>query len=244
MRDERRDTEFGELLRVALSGERAAAGERAGHEGEAAALAAFRAARDAGLHASPPTRDLDDWTPVTERRRPRRPLKTLVAALVASATLGGVAVATGELPEHFLGTPTPSPELRPTRSATDPAPSPAHSGLVAGTTSAATRTATPGTTAPQRPEKDPVELPGKSREALCHAFEKDEGRGKASTSAAWQRLVTAAGGEEFVPGYCGYDPRAARTSSAEPRPNGNNGGWGDFSDSPGRGAERSRADRP
>ncbi|WP_051844390.1 hypothetical protein [Streptomyces globisporus] len=252
MRDEPRDGDPAELLRAALRGERGDG--NAGVAGEEGALAAFREARDAGLHTSLPTRDRDDWTPAAERRRPRRPLKAAVAALVASVTLGGVAVAAGDLPERFLGTTAPSSEPHLTRST----PGAVKPGATAGTSSGAARTsAPPGTTAPLRPEKDPTELPGRSRDALCRAVEKegkakgrdknqakdeDGARGKASTSAAWQRLVAAAGGEELVPEYCRHDPRLARTPSAAPRPN-NGVGRGDSPDNPGKGADRPRADR-
>ncbi|MEU2234113.1 hypothetical protein [Streptomyces vietnamensis] len=244
MPDELRDGELGELLRAALSGEREA-GSDAVARGEGDALAAFRAARDAGLHAVTPARDLDDWTPVVERRRPRRPLKALVAALVASVTLGGVAVATGDLPEHLLGTPSPTPEPRSTRSVPDPAPAPTGTDATAGGKAGASRFVPPGTTAPLRPEKDPPEFPGKSRDALCRVFEKGDGESgrKAPKSAAWRRLVAAAGGEEHVPEYCRNAPRPARTPSAGPHPN-EGGGRGAPGDRPGRGPERPRTDRP
>ncbi|MGW1122304.1 hypothetical protein ACWD5B_35200, partial [Streptomyces tanashiensis] len=178
MPDELRDSEPGELLRAALSGG-PGAGDDAVTQGEKGALAAFRAARDAGLHASLPTRDLDDWTPADERRRPRRSLKAVVAALVASVTLGGVAVATGGLPENFLGTPAPPPGERPTRSVPAPASEPTRTGETGGGTGDASRSAPPGTTAPLPPEKDLLESPappGRSREALCRAFVNGEGK--------------------------------------------------------------------
>ncbi|MBB4985163.1 hypothetical protein [Streptomyces nymphaeiformis] len=253
MPDEMRDGELGELMRAALREESVAGGEKG-------ALAAFREARDAGLHTSRPTRDRDDWTPAEERRRPRRSLKTAVAALVASVTLGGVAVATGDLPEPFLGTTAPTSEPSPaTHSApgTDPAPASASASAERGATAGATRTPPPGTTAPLRPEKDPPELPGRSREALCDAFEKTEGEakgngngnGKAKTKAgappstARQRLVAAAGGEEFVAEYCGHELRPARDPSAAPRPNDGTGRAGSWA-GPGRGDAHARADRP
>ncbi|MFF0560529.1 hypothetical protein [Streptomyces sp. NPDC004266] len=256
MRDEPRDGDPAELLRAALSGDRGDGS--VGVAGEEAALAAFREARDAGLHGSLPTRDRDDWTPAAERRRTWRSPKAAVAALVASVTLGGVAVAAGDLPERFLGTTAPTSGPRPTRST----PGPAEPGATAGTGGGAVRTpAPPGTTAPLRPEKDPPELPGRSRDALCRAVEKEKGRtkdkgkdksrgeggdkvtGRASTSAAWQRLVAAAGGEELVPEYCRHDPRPARTPPPAPRSN-NGTGRGDSSDNPGKGVGRSRADKP
>ncbi|WP_369147007.1 hypothetical protein [Streptomyces sp. R44] len=243
MPDELRDSEAGELLRAALSAGPGAGGDVVG-QGEADALAAFRAARDSGLHATLHVREMDDWTAVVGERRPsRRPLKALVAALVASVTLGGVAFAVGGLPEDLLGTPAQAPEPRPTRSLPRPAPVPTEAGEEGRTN----RPAPPGTTAPLRPEKDPPELPGHSRDALCHAFEKEGGpqgaHGKASKSAAWQRLVAAAGGEERVPAYCRYEPSPARTRSPAARPN-EDAGRGAPSAAPGRGPERERPDRP
>ncbi|MGW8766223.1 hypothetical protein ACWGN5_27425 [Streptomyces sp. NPDC055815] len=241
MPDELRDSEAGKLLRAALSAEPGGEGDVVA-PGEAAALAAFRAARDSGLHATSPVRETDDWTSVADERRPsRRSLKALVAALVASVTLGGVAFAVGGLPESFLGTPAPAPEPRPTRSLPRPAPAPTEAGEEGRTN----RSAPPGTTAPLRPEKDPPELPGHSRDALCQAFEKERGaHGKASKSAAWQRLVVAAGGEEHVPEYCRYEPSPARTPSAAARPREDAGRGTPPSDVSGRGPERTRPDRP
>ncbi|MFD8206240.1 hypothetical protein ACFV2S_07565 [Streptomyces sp. NPDC059695] len=242
MPDELSGSEPGELLRAALRAERGAGGDAA-TPGEAAALAAFRAARDEGLHTSLPTRDVDDWTPAPAPRRPRRSLKAGLAVLVASLTLGGVAVATGDLPDPFLGTPVPPPGPSPTRTAPAPAPTPPYeTGATAGAGvgASASRSAAPGTTAPLRPEKDPVDLPGRSREALCRAFEEKKG-GQASKSAARQRLVAAAGGEELVPRYCRTDP--VPDPSAQPRTD-RDGGYGDPSARPGRGPERSRGGRP
>ncbi|MER7947969.1 hypothetical protein ABTY59_11365 [Streptomyces sp. NPDC096079] len=244
MPDEPRDSDLGELLRGALSAERdsgsASGGGDVADPGEATALAAFRAARDAGLHGALPTRDLDDWTPGPVRRRSRLPLKAVLASLVASVTLGGVALAVGGLPEVFTGTPDPG-EPRPGRSTTAPAPVPSTAGATVGEDAKATasRTPAPGTTAPSRPEKDPADLGGRSREALCRAFAKKDGR--ASKSVAWQRLVAAAGGEDLVPAYCRTDADAAGEPSVEPRP-GKAGGRADPSARPGRGPERSRAD--
>ena len=115
MPDDRLNRALEESLRAALSGSR---------EGEEGALVAFRAARDAGLHTSRPTRERDDWTPADRRRLPRRSLKAAVAALVASVTLGGVAVATGGLPEHFLEPSSPAPESVPSSSAPGTVPVP------------------------------------------------------------------------------------------------------------------------
>lgn len=128
MPDDRRDRALEESLRAALerASEESAAGEpgkSAGREAEERALVAFRAARDAGLHSSLPTRRRDDWTPPAERRHPGRSLRTAVAALLASVTLGGVAVATGALPGRLLETPAPAPE--PTSDSVAPRATPA-----------------------------------------------------------------------------------------------------------------------
>ncbi|MFI2737646.1 hypothetical protein [Streptomyces sp. NPDC018711] len=249
--DELRDGEAGRALRAALSGERGVGDDGVtggGTEGERGALAAFRAARDEGLHASLPTRDRDDWTPAVERRRPRRSLKAAVAALAASVTLGGVAVATGGLPGHVLDTPAPGP--RPTPSASGRAHEPTGAGAAAGGEDGASRSAPPDATVPRRPDEDLRELPGNSRDALCHAFGEKSGEksgekeeGKASKSVAWQRLVAAAGGEELVPEYCGYASAPASTPSAGSHP-GEDAGRNASSGRSGRGPGRSHVDRP
>lgn len=103
-------------------------------EAESRALAAFRTARDAGEHTSRTTRPRDDWSPSARRRRSPRSLKTALAALVASVTLGGVAIAAGNLPDSFLDAPAPPPtEPLPSSTAPDvptavPPESPSTSG--------------------------------------------------------------------------------------------------------------------
>ncbi|MFE6458990.1 hypothetical protein [Streptomyces cinereoruber] len=92
-------------------------------EVEPAALAAFRAAR----HADPPTRRRDDWTPVADRRRGGRPLRTVLAGLFASATLGGVALAAGDLPDLLGDRPPPAPARPAGPIATAPGASVPHS---------------------------------------------------------------------------------------------------------------------
>ncbi|MEU9700569.1 hypothetical protein [Streptomyces sp. NPDC047981] len=81
-------------------------------EVEPAALAAFRAAR----HIDRPTRRGDDWTSAAGRsRRTRRSLRTVLAGLIASAALGGVALAAGDLPA-IRGDRPESPVPEPTTS--------------------------------------------------------------------------------------------------------------------------------
>ncbi|WP_051787004.1 MULTISPECIES: hypothetical protein [Streptomyces] len=201
---------------------------------EADALAAFRAARDAGLHASRETRRRDDWTPATDRRRPRRPLKTAVAALFASATLGGVAVAGGGLGD-LPGTHTPSPEPRPAGVLPAPTRVPGKAG--------STSPGPPETSTPIYPEGHHAPPPDAHREALCHAFEKGgkQGRGQGTGKgkggdavpppAAWRRLVDAAGGEDRVPAFCGRDQRPGQAPPAGARPKDGTGRDASSSDS-------------
>ncbi|MFJ9823543.1 hypothetical protein ACIRSU_04100 [Streptomyces sp. NPDC101160] len=100
-----------DALRTALT----AGGARP--EIDPAALAAFRAARDAGMSAGAPLRRRDDWTPATDRRPGRRSLRTLLAGLLASLALGGVALASGDLPGRLGEGPAPTPDAEPGSSA-------------------------------------------------------------------------------------------------------------------------------
>ncbi|MEV8532664.1 hypothetical protein [Streptomyces sp. NPDC051211] len=172
----------------------------AAHDGAARAVAAFRVARDEGLHASARTRRRDDWRPAAERRLGRS-LRTALASLLASVTLGGVAIAAGALPTPFRETPAPEPKPRRSTSVPLPPPKPAGSPVPA----------TPSVDRETRPAPRPAKpATAQDHEALCSAYEKVKGRGKAAESAAWQRLVTAAGGEQGVPGYCGERPEPGR----------------------------------
>ncbi|MFF1510342.1 hypothetical protein [Streptomyces sp. NPDC058326] len=205
------------------------AGERPGREAartggedaEASALAAFRAAREAGLHTAGRTRRRDDWTPGAGRRR-RRSLRAAAAAL-ASVALGGVAIAAVDLPGRLQDDPVPVPApahepRRYTPRATEPVPPEA--GVKPTVPSAGP--------ALERLDRGPEGLPGKhEREALCHAYgavtgeKKEQDKERALRSPAWQRLVVAAGGEENVAEYCGQAPlpgdgTGARNSSKKP----------------------------
>ncbi|WP_063827517.1 hypothetical protein [Streptomyces qaidamensis] len=157
-------------------------------EAEQRAVAAFRAARDAGaLRTS--TRRRDDWR-ARERRYLGRSLKTTLSVLLASLTLGGVAVAA----IGVAGSPDEGPKDAPDRS---PAPSsaprePAHKPP-RGSHS-------PGTgSSPAHPDRPD---PAQDTEAHCGAYERAGGRGNAMDATAWQRLVAAAGGERNVTAYC------------------------------------------
>ncbi|MEU1191609.1 hypothetical protein [Streptomyces sp. NPDC005859] len=154
-----------------------------GSDGERRAVAAFRAARDAGAHRAR-TRRRDDWRP-RARRHTVRSLKATLSALVAGLALGGVAFAAIDSATDGRA----DAEGRPERPVTAAA-----SGA---------RSTGPSVSAPPAAPADrdrPVSA--KDTEAHCRAYEKVRGRGRAMDSTAWQRLVTAAGGEENVAAYC------------------------------------------
>ncbi|MFD7387314.1 hypothetical protein ACFV46_02480 [Streptomyces sp. NPDC059852] len=172
-------------------------GHRPDAVGEQRAVAAFRAARAEGAHRAR-TRRRDDWRP-RERRRLAMSARATLSLLLASLTLGGVAVAAinsagpAEAPEERRTSPSESASRPPAASSARP--------------SAAPRTTRPG-------------HPGTARdlEAKCRAYAKVEGRGKALESTAWQRLVAAAGGEDEVAAYC-----AGRLATAPARPGSDSG---------------------
>jgi hypothetical protein len=174
-------------------------------DAEARAVAAFRAARTGGAHAAR-TRRRDDWRP-REHRRASRSLKATLAVLLASVTLGGVAVAaigsSSDGDTDGQGRTQPSSSA-PDRSADEP---PVASGV-------------PGSSAPG--QADPSDRPSQAQdtEAHCRAYENVDGRGSALDSTAWQRLVSAAGGEDKVAAYCaeqtGQDTKSKKKAKAAP----------------------------
>ncbi|WP_393061542.1 hypothetical protein [Streptomyces sp. LN549] len=164
------------------------------------ALVAFRTARDEGVHGAAPTRRRDDWRPKARRRGPRS-LRTAVAALAASLTVGGVAMAVGGVPVPF-GTADDEPRVAtssgaPERGERDRAKD--------------QETPRPATTTPPRPHTPPEERAPRARkeqpetarnmEALCRAYDPSKDRGTSMNSKAWQRLVEAAG-DQGVPAWC------------------------------------------
>jgi hypothetical protein len=118
-------------------------------------------------------------------------LKATLSVLLASLTLGGVAYAAigsaGGGPDKGAAG---DGQIRPSVSTSAPAES--HS-------------ARPSASAPA--ERPPT---AKDTAAHCREYEKLRGRGEALDSTAFQRLVTAAGGEANVNAYC-----AALTSTAD-----------------------------
>ncbi|MFI6487453.1 hypothetical protein [Streptomyces sp. NPDC050564] len=158
-------------------------------EAEAQAVAAFRAARDEGAHAAR-TRRRDDWRP-REQRRVSRSLKATFAVLLASLTLGGVAVAA-------IG--SSSDDDADDRSRTEPSSSAPDRSAPESTGPDFSGSPAPGASAQADPSAHPSQA--QDTEAHCRAYESVKGRGNALNSTAWQRLITAAGGEENVAAYC------------------------------------------
>ncbi|MFE7975287.1 hypothetical protein [Streptomyces shenzhenensis] len=191
-------------------------------EAERRAVAAFRAARDAGAHRAR-TRRRDDWRPRAPRRA-RFSVTASLSAFLASVALGGLAVAAiasagapalrGDEPGRPAPHPTtdtserpasvPAPEPSGPRPATSPAPASPAPTDPAATESAAAHAH------PDRPAT------AKDTLAHCRAYEQVKDRGKALNSTAWQRLVTAAGGAEKVAAYCAGRLAAATAAAEEP----------------------------
>ncbi|MFI5962738.1 hypothetical protein ACIA8J_11260 [Streptomyces asoensis] len=161
-----------------------------GSDGERLAVAAFRAARDAGAHRAR-TRRRDDWRPRTGPR-PARSLRTTLSVLVAGLALGGAAVAAvGAAGDgHDGAAPASGRPGAPTAAKATGATS------APGSRSAGPSVSPPGPSSADRP------VSAQDTEAHCRAYAKVEGRGRAMDATAWRRLVTAAGGEENVPAYC------------------------------------------
>ncbi|GGJ20851.1 hypothetical protein [Streptomyces brasiliensis] len=149
-----------------------------GVDGEQQAVAAFRAARDAGTHKAR-TRRRDDWRPRASWRA-KFSVRTALSVLLASLTLGGVAVAAigGSSSD---GAHDGEPGTHPATSA------PPRSSAGSDTGSSAHR---------DRPDT------AKDILAHCRAYEQVADRGKALDSTAWQRLIKDAGGEKNVVAYC------------------------------------------
>ncbi|MER5942208.1 hypothetical protein ABT121_33440 [Streptomyces sp. NPDC001928] len=169
-------------------------GHRLDVEGEQRAVAAFRAARDAGTHRAR-TRRRDDWRP-REQRRLALSLKTTLSVFLASLTLGGAAFAA-------IGTSGFSDDSAEDKGRPTPASSASDPSSASGADSAK-----PGHPATAQ-----------DTEAKCRAYDQVKDSGKALDSTSWQRLVTAAGGADKVAAYCAEQLAAAKngpTKKAEP----------------------------
>jgi len=175
-------------------------------DAEARAVAAFRAARDGGRHAAR-SRRRDDWRP-RERQRLGRSLKATLAVLLASLTLGGVAVAAiGSSSDDDNG--DDQGRTQPSNSAPDRSAQESDGPEEPGSSS-------PGAAASAHPSQ------AEDTEAHCRAYEAVKGRGKALNSTAWQQLVGEAGGEDKVAVFCAeqlaQDAGAAPTGKADSVP--------------------------
>ncbi|MFD7669654.1 hypothetical protein [Streptomyces anulatus] len=173
---------------------------------EEKALHAFRTAHGEGAHAAPRRRrGRDDWRPVDERRWSRS-VKELLAALVAAAALGGVAVAAGagDIPSPFRGGAEPKPgQNAPT--VPGAAEESAGEGRVGRPPQRSSKPAPPTRPASRAPKALPKDRPGTARDTVAHCrvhLAAIEGRGKPSGDAATSLLAAAAGGREAVAGYC------------------------------------------
>jgi hypothetical protein len=164
---------------------------------EQRAVAAFRAARDAGASRAR-TRRRDDWRPPAERRA-GRPVKTTFAAVFASLALGGVAVAAiGAAGSSTDGTGAGRETAHPSAIAPDRPGSETSSASSGGL--------------------GPTDGPATAQdtEAHCRAYEQVKDRGKALDATAWQRLVTAAGGKDKVAAYCARQLARATATPGNP----------------------------
>ncbi|TVZ93431.1 hypothetical protein [Streptomyces sp. BK340] len=184
-----RDPAFEALLGAALS--RGAASGAVDPEAERRAVAAFRAARDSGAHALR-TRRRDDWRP-RQARGARLSLKATLSVFLASVALGGVAFAA--IDSVGSRKDDAGQQKRPSASA------PGHSSA---------EPAGPGSAGASARPHHPATA--KDTLAHCRAYEQVKDHGKALDATAWQRLVTAAGGQEKVAGYCAE--RIARADGA------------------------------
>ncbi|MFF5884525.1 hypothetical protein ACF1DW_07790 [Streptomyces sp. NPDC014603] len=172
------------LLAAALTGDATDTGA------EQRAVAAFRAARDAGAHRAR-TRRRDDWRPVGRRAGGPAPKVTL-SVLVAGLTAGGVAWA-------GIGTAPPSPGRAPEHPPAVSAP---------GTAPSADPAPTLRQGAPDRPAESSgpeTRRPGsgsRATEAHCRTYERLRARGQAPDAPARRHLAEAAGGAAEVAAYC------------------------------------------
>ncbi|MEU6591287.1 hypothetical protein ABZ923_19045 [Streptomyces sp. NPDC046881] len=186
-------------------------------EAERSAVAAFRAARQAGAHDAR-TRARDDWRPGRPRRA-RRSLRTTLSLALASLTLGGVAVAA-------IGSARSGPDDggRPAPRSARTSPS-APSAPAANASADGTATG-PGDTGTAAPSGKPAR-PTTAGDTLahCRAYARVGKRGGALEATAWQRLVAAAGGPDKVAAYCAARAAGTRTgNTAEAGAPGNSGG--------------------
>ncbi|MFI9601644.1 hypothetical protein ACIHCX_17570 [Streptomyces sp. NPDC052043] len=197
---------------------------------EERAMAAFRAAREEGVHHQARARRRDDWRP---RRVPgRRSVRAAVAVLFAALTFSGVAIAAigsprtgGEAGDHGRVRPHPSPTA-PRAPSPDPSPSATTAPADAAPSQPASPTPAPSATRDRPPT-------AKDIQAHCRAYASVKGRGKALESTAWKRFIEAAGGEDNVDAYCA--DQLSRTEAGKTSNAGNPGNAGNTSKGSGSG---------
>ncbi|MEU4132347.1 hypothetical protein [Streptomyces wuyuanensis] len=203
-RDEREEPRTPELNALLEAARRPGVSDPSAQE---QALAAFRTARDAGLHAAPVPwwrrRARDDWRPEAERRRGRLLVRGLIAGLVMGA-LGGVAVAAGNgalpIPSPFGGSEKPGrdePQPVQTRSTERARTQP-------GTPEASlTPSPTPGSGATGLAKNRPSGMPPAAEDALCRVYlDALDRKGEPPRGEAMARLEAQAGGPEAVRAWC------------------------------------------
>ncbi|MET9900203.1 hypothetical protein [Streptomyces sp. NPDC006446] len=200
-------------------------GRAPGTEAEAHAVAAFRAARDGGAHGAR-TRRRDDWRP-RERWRAARSLRVTFAVLLAGLTLGGVAFAAIGSSSHGDDDRDRAGE-RPSNGVQDRPPAAVPSAGPEGP-----GVPTPGGSVTPGPAGRPPRA--QDTEAHCRAYASVRGRGDALNATAWQRLVTAAGGEDKVEAYCA-ERLAEDTGTKDAQRTGNGGKNGNTGGTPAPGA--------
>ncbi|MEV6024323.1 hypothetical protein [Streptomyces sp. NPDC052036] len=166
---------------------------------EQQAVAAFRAAREAGTQEQARTRRRDDWQP--RRTVARRSAKTAVAVFVGSLALGGVAIAAIGSPRSAGSTQGDAPGRR------HPSSSAPGSATRAPDNTAPSKAA--GAVSPSRPPT------AKDIQAHCRAYPSVKGRGNALNSVAWQRFLTAAGGEDHVAAFCAVHLSPTKTDNTD-----------------------------
>ncbi|WOX22530.1 hypothetical protein [Streptomyces solicathayae] len=183
---------------------------------EAAAVDAFRRARDAGEHRTRRTRRRDDWRPVTVRRRSAFPVRAAGLGIAVTVLLGGVAVAagTGVLPTPFAPRPeTPSPSPVPSRSAGGQPEDggPGRDGTPPGRLDPELSPAA-GRPKPPRPSA------ARDEEGHCRSYLAAQRRkGEAPDGTAYERLEEAAGGPRRVAAYCAPLLAEAEKDRGNPR---------------------------
>jgi hypothetical protein len=194
----------------------------------------------AELRAATRTRRAGAHTRRAVRPRRRRWAGLAAVALVGALVTGGAAAAaSGNLPGPVghaarsilgtigdLGTATPTrPDPQPAPAASDPASAGPKGPLSTGSTA-------PGSG--PRGAAGPTAVPDK--EGLCKAYlaSRDKEQGKKMESAAFERLVEAAGGERGIPAYCdGIQPGDPKPKDKKQQPPGGGLGQGQGGSPPG-----------